>query len=471
MNNIKFSLLFAIGFMLLANSASAQFLVKSADRVVAMVGNEIILASDIESQFMLLESQNGGKLPPNARCLIFDQLLANSLLIAQAERDSIIVSDSEVDEQLDSRINQILGYMGNNEEQFVAYYGISPLGMKEKMRDDMRRQLIVQRMQQNIAQSLSITPREVQEFFGRIPSDSLPYFNSEVELAEIVIKPKVNAQEDEKARKMAETVRTQILEDTSAFCRLAAEYSNDKGSAVQCGRIGFTPRGQLVPEYEAAAYQLDINETSDVVKSEYGYHVIQLLQRLGNNIDTRHILIRPLIHLEDQELAQRRADSLRTLILLDSLTFDQAIQKYSEEPNSKNRNGDITNPANGETFIETGELDPDIFFAIDGLKTGEMTAPLPVISPTGETTYKIIKIRARTEPHIANLADDYARISAAAMEEKRAQHIDNWISRQISKHAVQINWTAIIGNTTIEQDMQNCPAMDKWRARTAEMKP
>lgn len=444
--------------------AQAQFAIYSADKVIATVGNEIILTSDIESQYLLLESQSGGNLPPNARCLIFDQLLSNALLMAQAERDSVLVADTEVDDQLDSRIKQILSYMGNSEEQFVAYYGISPLAMKEKMRDDMRRQLIVQKMQQTVAQSLVITPREVQEFFMRIPADSLPYFNSEVELAEIVVKPKVSAAEDEKARKMAENVRTQILEDSTAFCRLAAEYSNDRGSAVQCGRIGFTPRGQLVPEYEAAAYQLDIMEISDVVKSEYGYHVIQLLQRLGNNIDTRHVLIRPLIHLEDQELAQKYADSLRTLIMVDSFTFDQAIQKFSEDPNSKNRNGDMTNPATGEPIFETGDLEPDIFFAIDGLGVGEITAPLPFSTPTGETYYKILKIRNRTEPHVANLRDDYARISMAAMDEKRAQHIADWTLRQISKHSVQINWDAVLGNgQTIRAEGADCEALKKWQ--------
>jgi peptidyl-prolyl cis-trans isomerase SurA len=413
---------------------------------------------------MLLASQGNGNLPPNARCLIFDQLLSNALLMAQAERDSVIVSDEEVDEQLDSRINQIMGYMGNNQEQFIAYYGISPLGMKEKMRDDMRRQLLVQKMQQTISQNVGITPREVQEFFDRIPKDSLPYFNSEVELAEIIIKPKVNAEEDEKARKTAESVRTQILEDSSAFCQLAAEYSNDRGSAVQCGKIGFTPRGQLVPEYEAAAYQLDVNEVSDVVKSEYGYHVIQLIQRLGNNIDTRHVLIRPLIHPEDITLAEENAAKLRQLILLDSMTFDQAIQKYSEDANSKNRNGDMTNPATGETFFETGDLEPDIFFAIDGLGVGEMTAPLPFTTPTGETYYKIIKIRNRTEPHVANLGEDYARISAAAIDEKRTTNIDNWTNRQISKHSIQINWDAVLySSKTIREEMSACPAMAKWQ--------
>lgn len=455
---------FIASMSLSAVAAHAQFLIQSADRVIATVGNEIILTSDVEAQYMLISSQMGGKIPENARCLLLDQLLANALMITQAERDSVIIKQEEVDAQLDSRIEQILAYMGGNESQFVAYYGMSPIAMKEKMRDDMRRQMTVQRMQQKATEAITVTPKEVQAFFSRIPKDSLPYFNSEVELAEIIIKPHVNAEEDAKARQTAERLRTQLLEDSTQFCTLAFDYSNDRGSAVQCGVIGFTPRGQLVPEYEAAAYQLDPMELSDVVKSQYGYHVIQLLQRLGNNINTRHILIRPLIHLEDQELAQRRADSIRTLILLDSLTFDQAIQKFSEEESSRTRNGDMTNPQTGESFFETGDLDPDIFFAIDGLKVGEISAPIAFQAANGETHFRLIKIRARTEPHAANLSDDYSRIYAAALEEKRNNAVANWTRRQIPKHAITVNWDAKLGDKTLRQLFAECDFLQKWRA-------
>lgn len=459
--------IFPLGLCLLMsilsnNSSQAQQLISSADRVIATVGNEIILSSDIDAQYMILKNQGGDKIN-STRGLILDQLLANALLAAHAERDSVEVTDTEVDEQLDSRINQILAYMGNNQEQFAAYYGFTPIAMKEKMRDDMRRQLLVQKMQQKISSSVSITPKEVKEFFERIPKDSLPYFNSEVEMAEIIIKPKVNQEEDNKARFTAEELRVQLLENDSVFCELAQQYSNDRGSAAQCGRIGLMPRGQLVPEYEAAAYRLDPNEISEVVKSEFGYHVIQLIQRLGNSIDTRHILIRPLIHLEDQELAKKAAENIKTLILLDSFNFDQAIQKFSEEEMSKNRNGDIINPNTGETLFETGDLEPEIFFAIENLKIGEMTDPLEFTDAMGNTYYRIIKLRNRTEPHIANLSDDYNRISKAALEEKRALQVNNWILKQIPKHSITINWNAPIGKSTLAEETKNDTALDKWR--------
>ena len=439
----------------------AQQLITSADKVIATVGNEIILASDIEAQYILLKNQGGA--PENARALILDQLLSNALLVAHAERDSVVVEDTEVEEQLDSRINQILAYMGNSTEQFTAYYGFSPVAMKEKMRDDMRRQLLVQKMQQKISGGVSITPKEVKDFFERIPKDSLPYFNSEVELAEIVIKPKVSQEEDNKARFTAEELRVKLLDSDSLFCELAQQYSNDRGSAAQCGRIGLMPRGQLVPEYELEAYRLDKNEISEVVKSEFGYHVIQLLQRLGNSIDTRHILIRPLIHLEDVELAKKFADSIKQLILIDSISFDQAIQKYSEEEMSKNRNGDMVNPATGETLFETGDLDPEIFFAIENLRIGEITDPIEFKDPMGNTFYRLIRLRNRTEPHIANLADDYHRIAKAALEEKRTKQVNEWTIKQIPKHAISINWNTPFGKSTLADYTKNEPIMDKWR--------
>lgn len=430
----------------------------TADRVVATVGNEIILWSEIEAQYMLMRDKSQGKTPENARCLIFGQLLANSLLLAQAERDSVLAKDEDVDAQIDSRIREILNYMGGDESQFKLYYGITPLDMKERMRDDMRKQLVVQKMQGQISQNLTITPREVQDFFARIPKDSLPYFNSEVELAEIVVKPKINAEEDAKARKTAEMVRTMILEDTSRFAELAYQYSNDRGSAERGGAIGVTRRGQLVPEYESAAYSMTKGEVSEVIKSEYGYHVIQLNERLGNNINTRHVLIRPLVTLEDEEAAARRLDSIRNLILRDTLTFDQAIQKYSEDETSKNRNGDVLNPQTGESIFETGDLDPEVYFATEKLKIGEMSEVMAFDIQGGGKQYRIIRLRNRTRPHVANLADDYSRISQAALEEKKARYLDTWVDKYIPRHSVQILWDA-----ELEAWLGKCPNLEKWK--------
>lgn len=444
-----------IAFLTLFAPLKAQF--TSADQVIATVGNEIILLSDVESQYMLMAEKMRSDMPSNARAAILDKLLSNALILAQAERDSVLASEDEVGQQLDSRIDEILAYMGNSQEQFYTYYSMTPAEMKLKMQDDMRKQLIVQKMQGKMTDNVTVTPREVSEFLARIPKDSLPYFGSEVELGEIIVKPKVSAAEDEKARKTAETVRTMLLEDTSRFAEIAYEYSNDRGSAEQGGMIGFTPRGNLVPEYEAAAYALSKGEISEVVKSEYGYHVIQLLARLGNNINTRHVLIRPLINLEDEELAAKYLDSIRNLIIRDTFTFDQAIQRFSEDKTSRTRNGDITNPNTGQPFFETGDLEPNVFFAIEKLKVGEMTPVLEAASPTGERYFRIIRLRNRTLPHVANLKDDYYRIYSAALEEKKNKSMDTWVNKYIPRHSVEL-----FLDPSLKAKMGDISILERW---------
>lgn len=437
--------------------ASAQL---NADKIIATVGTELILWSDVESQYKLMESQMGGKMPEKARCAILDRLLTNAVLLVQAERDSVTVGEEEVDAQLNSRVEEILRYMGGNESQFISYYGFSPLEMKEKMREDMKKQLLVQKMQGQIAQGLSITPQEVKAFYGRIPKDSLPYFKSEIELAELVVKPKVSPAEDESTLRTATLVREQLLADTSRFCELAAYHSNDPGSAKQCGMIGITPRGNLVPEYESAAYTMDKNEISEPIKSEYGYHIIQLLARLGNNINTRHILFKPLINPEDKEKARLYLDSIRNLMVTypDSFSFDKCIQRFSEETTSKSRNGDVVNPQTGESYFETGDLEPEVFFAVEKLKVGEISEVLEFPTPTGEIIYKIYKVRNRTQPHVASLKEDYARIQSAALSEKKSGYVNTWLLKKIPLHAVQLRFDA-----ATDAFFGGCPILDKWK--------
>lgn len=428
-----------LAFVLMSKLSFGQ---SQIDRVAAIVGHDVILVSDIEAQFKLLESQSGGKMPQDARCMIFDQLLSNALIHSEAEKDSVSANESEVESQLESRLREILRYMNNDPEQFKLYYGKTPEEVKDEMRDDMRRQLVIQKMSQQIMQTVTVTPREVKEFFETIPKDSLPYFNSEVELGELVLKPKVNPEEDRKARERAEDLKKR-LEGGADFAELARKYSDDKGTAGRGGDLGITSRGSFVPEFEAAAYSLEKNEISQVVKSEFGYHIIQLLDRLGNNIATRHILVKPEITPADLQAAKKEIDSIRTLILLDSFTFDQAVQKFSQEDFSKTRAGIMMNPNSGESHWELGDLDPEIYFAIDKLKVGEISNPIEFSSPYGESIFKIVRLRSKSTPHVANLRDDYSRIQQAAVESKKSKHISDWVNKKIAKNYIEIKITAL----------------------------
>lgn len=429
---------------------------KQVDRVIAVVGNHIILQSDLEAQVKLLENQNkGATLPENARMLVFDQLLANALMLAEAEKDSLVVEDAEVQAQLDSRVQHILGYMNNSTEKFKEFYGMRPSEFKDFMRDQMRDQLMQQKMQQQIMSTISITPSEVKKFFQTIPKDSLPYFSSEVELAEVVVKPKINPIEDNRAKQLARNLLIQIVSDSVDFELLAQKYSDDRGSAALGGNLGVQPRGNLVPEFEAAAYQLKPYEVSDVVKTKYGYHIIQLLSRLGNTIDTRHILIRPKITVEDREEAFSNLDSIRNLILADSITFSAAIAEHSEEEFSKTRAGRIINPMTGEPYFELGDLDPSIYFAIDGLEEGEITKVVEYETPTGDKQFRIVKLLQRTEPHVANLKDDYSKIRNAALEAKKGRFIAEWIDSKIPNNYIEIKKEHLGAD-------KNSPSLKKW---------
>ena len=462
-NTFFFTCILALFINITGLSAQQQI-----DRVAAVVGNEIILVSDMEARLKLMEAQGTGALPENARCLIFDQLLSEALIVSEADKDSLVVGETEVEAQLDSRINQILQYMGGDPQKFLEYYGKTIQAVKDEMRDDMRRQLIMQKMKGQIMQEVTITPKEVKDFFEKIPRDSLPYFNTEVELGEIVVNPKVNAVEDKKAREKAVELRMRIMEQGADFAEIATKYSDDPGTAQRGGDLGITARGSFVTEFEAAAYQLDKMEISQVIKSEYGYHIIQLIERLGNNIHARHILIKAEITEADHELAKKRIDSIRTIILLDSLTFDQAAQRFSEDDFSKTRAASLLNPQTGEAYWELGDLSPEIYFAIEKMKVGEITQPIEFGSPFGEMVYKIIKIRNRTSPHIANLKDDYSRIQAAATEEKRSRYIQEWVSKKIMRNYVELKFSAMGEYSDYLVDkkgLSTCPSLSRWMAK------
>lgn len=439
-------------FTLLTLSGTAQ---KRAilDKVVAIVGGEIILLSDLEEQYAYLESQRG-VLPPNARCTVLDNIMLNKLLLNQAKLDSVVVSDAEVEDEINARIDRILTYMNNDIATFENYYGQTIAEVRDQMREDQKNQVITQRMQAKIQSGITITPSEVKAFFNRIPRDSLPYFNAEVEISEIVYKPKVNPDERRRAIEKLESLRKRIVEGGEDFGALARKFSDDGGSARADGNLGWTKRGVFVPAFEAAAYKLEKGEISPVVETEFGFHIIQLLDRRGNTINTRHILIKPEITREDQQLAYRFLDSVRTLILNDSISFSLAVKRFGhKEVQSYNNDGRMVNPASGNSFFQVNELDPDVYFAIDTLKVGDISKPFEFDGPDGETYYRIVKLLSRVPPHRASLAQDYSKIQKAAIEAKKAEALSQWVAEKIGSTYI-----------FIDPAYANCRDLEKWHS-------
>ena len=421
------------------------------DKVVAKVGDEYVLLSEVEEQFSYAKEQRKD-LPDSYRCLVLDQILVNKLLVAQAKIDSLYPKDEELEQQLTARFEKILEYMGGNEQQFIDYYGQTPGAMKESMRDDMRDQIMGDKMKAKVLADVSVTPSEVREFFKNIPKDSLPYFNQEVEISEIVYKAKPNDLQKKLAKDKLTDIREQISSGKVPFEDLAKKFSQDPGSGREGGDLGWAKRGKFVPEFEAAAYKLEPGEMSEVIESEFGFHIIQLIDRRGNTIHTRHILIKPEVTDEDYLLARQTLDSVKLRLVKDSMNFSYAVKTFGDKNSQSYHNdGRLTNPASGNNIFETRDLDPDTYFAIDTMKVNSISSAIEVALPTGEKYYRLIKLNSKTVPHKANLSQDYSKIQTATLEQKKSQALVKWIERRAQNTFVQI-----------DPMFRNCPSLDKW---------
>lgn len=417
------------------SNISAQVLV---DKVVAKVGSENILLSEIEDEYGYLKTSKQN-VDPSVKCDILTNLIAQKLIVYQAKVDSVEVTDEEVETQLDFRFESILRQMNGDEEFFKEYYGATVSEMKDRFREDQKQKILAERMQSKLIDKISITPNEVKQFYNNIPVDSIPYLSSEVELAEIVMKPVVNAVEKQKALTQITELRERILKGED-FATLATKYSKDVESAKKGGDLGYARRGFFVPEFESAAFTLQIDEVSDIVESEFGFHIIQLLERKGNTIKTRHILIIPEITDADRNLAKHQLDSIRTLLVNDSISFENAVKRHSLKTlQSYSNNGRLKNPNTGNNYFDTKDLDPDTYFAIDKLKENELSKVIEMKDPKGEKMYRLLKLYSRSKPHKANLKQDYDKIAYFAKEGKKSKYFNTWLDERMKKTYIHVD--------------------------------
>lgn len=449
---MKKQMLAVLAIALFSSPIFAQNSRAVIDKVVAGVGQEIILLSEVEEQFAYANSRSA-KVPADYRCNILQELLIQKLLINQARIDSIVVTEEEVQSQVDARFDRIVAQMGGDESRFEEFYGVPVNIMREQISNDMKNQLVAERMQQGVIATVKVTPAEVKDFFAAIPKDSLPYFSSEVEIRELVLKPKVNATQRQIALDKALDIRKRLVEGKEEFDVLAKKFSEDPGSALAGGDLGFVKRGTFVPEFEASAYNLDKDELSEIVESPFGFHVIQLLERRGNSIHTRHILIKPDITKEDLLATKLQLDSIKKEIEADRLTFSAAVKKFGDKnTQSFNNDGRVTNPKSGNTFYELADLDTDIYFAIDPLEAGKLTAPIEFKDDSGDKFYRLIRLESRSKPHKANLKTDYSKIQTACLEQKKAGYMSNWMAEKSLTTYLQID-------ADFEKDCPNLAAL------------
>lgn len=421
------------------------------DKIIATVGDKIILTSDVEQGY--LQATNQGITGEYLRCDVLDQLLLEKMFIHQAVLDSLVVSEEEVEGELESRLRYFISLFNGDTEKLESYYNKSLDEIRADFKDDIRELLLARRMQSQVVNNISVTPSEVKAFFEQIPVDSLPYFNAEVELAELIIKPQITQAAKEAVRTKLREIKG-MIEDGRDFAKLAKTYSEDPGSAPSGGDLGMMERGQLVGEYEAAAFKLQAGELSGIVETQFGFHLIQLIERRGNKIHTRHILIKPEISDEQLEATETYADSIRMLIVNDSISFADAVARFSEDELSQKSGGILINQQTGQPIFEMNQLDPSIYFAIDTLKAAEISAPVLFDERDGSQVIKLFHVISRTKPHLANLKDDYNKIQNVVKAQKQQEALEKWIKRYVPRTYIAIDEVYL---------STGCPILDKWQ--------
>jgi peptidyl-prolyl cis-trans isomerase SurA len=450
MKNLKNIFLVAF-FSMLLGSTTAQ--TTQIDKVIAVVGDNIILHSEMEAQYQQMIAQNQGELSPDMRCTIFDNLLLERLFLAQAMLDSVTTTPEEVDAELDRRIKYFISVFGSK-EKLEEYYGKSIIELKDDFKTDIEKQLLSDKMKGKAFAGLKVSPAEVKEFYDRIPKDSIPYFNSELELGQIVMLPKVSEQEKEFARKKLEGIRNDIIQGAD-FSVKAIQYSEDPGSYLDGGNLGMIERGELVPEFEAVAYKLKEGEMSDIVETPFGYHLIIVDEKRGDKLKARHILIKPKVTRMDLAVIRERMDSILHQLQVDSLTWREAVNQYSDDEQSKSVGGLMSNTKNGTSYFEKADIDGTLIFSIDRMKVGDYSDVLPhtVQDRTGEQKqgFRIIWLKSESQPHPASLDQDYSKIQAAAKSEKQQRALEDWMKLHRGKNFVRI-----------DESMKGCPQMTKW---------
>lgn len=407
------------------------------DQVLAVVGNNIILKSDVENQYLQMIAQ-GADSYGDIKCEIFEDLLFQKLLLNQAKVDSIEVTESEVEQRLEARLAMIINQAGS-QEALVEYFNKPMDEIKSDLRKLLREQLLTQKMQSKITENIKITPSEVRNYFKSLDKDSLPLINSQLEIAQITREPKIYPEQidaiKEKLNKYIERVN-----NGDKFSTLAILYSQDPGSAKNGGELGYITRHDLVSEFAAVAFNLkEPNEISGIVETDFGYHIIQLIDRKGERINVRHILLTPKVSRLEKKKVLAVLDSIADVVRKDSLTFAKAAIKFSNDEETKINGGVLINPATGNSHFQADEIDYSTYYAIKDLKISEISEPVESVDRKRKTIYKIITVITRTDPHVANINTDYQYLQNLALSEKKVTAVDKWIDNKQKDTYIRID--------------------------------
>jgi peptidyl-prolyl cis-trans isomerase SurA len=423
---IATQLLLVLGlFVSLKSSGQGQQGV-SLDKIIARVDNHYILNSELEDMYNQYKTE--GRTAPE-KCQLLESLIINKMLLAKAEIDSVVVDDKEVDGELDAKMGYMIQRFGS-EKNIVEAYGKSIDNLKNELRQQVKEQKVVEKMQRTISGNVKITPNEVRKFFNAIPKDSLPYIPSEVEIGHIVKLGTVTREQKDKLRQQLVELK-QRAEKGEDFATLAQIYSEDLGSAKNGGDLGFAKRGAMVPEFEGAALALKPGEMSEPIESQYGFHLIKMVETRGAEYHARHILLRPDYNKgTDMSQAIRSLDSLRNLIKVDTLKFAKAALDNSDDKMTAESGGLIQDRNTGASKLTLdASMDPALYFAIDTMKVGDISAPVSYRTEDGSSAMRIIWYKSKSEPHTANLRDDYEKMAQIVLSNKRNNALEEWFKK------------------------------------------
>jgi len=393
------------------------------DKIIARVDDQVILQSDVEKEFQLYQAQGGEAPVPGLKCQILEGILINKLLLARALAKGIAIKKAEVESYLNREMQGILSRVGS-EAMLERYTGKSIQTFKEELRGLIKERLAIERMRDKIINDISITPTEVQAFFDKLPNDSLPYYSAEVEVRQIVRYPVLSQQDKASIIERLQALKAR-LQAGEKFEELARQYSEDPGSASSGGELGFWKLGELVPAYEKAALALEPGEISDPVETQFGFHLIQLIERQKDRYNSRHILIKSSASKPDLQGAMAYLDSMRNEVLAGHTTFERAAKECSEDIATAQQGGLLTGTYGG-LRIPIDDLPSEVFFIVDKLAPGAISEPIVFTTAIGKQAVRIVYLKEKIPPHQANLQQDYEKIYQMALNAKKATALNEW---------------------------------------------
>ena len=427
-----------VAFCGFINVTGVQAQDKIVDQIVAVVGSNIIMKSDIEGMYMQNQAQ-GITSDGDMKCEILENFLIEKLLLAEAELDTTIeVTDNQINQNLDQRMQYFIKNLGS-EKAVEDYFKKSIPQIKADLEEVIRNQQMTSQMRNKIEGKVTVTPAEVRYNYRNMDSDKVPMIDAQVEYAQISVYPPISLEEENQIKARLREFKKRI-EDGESFATLAVLYSEGP-SAPNGGELGYMGRAQLDPAYAAAAFNLKGDRVSNVVKSDFGYHIIQLIDRKGEQINTRHIILKPKPSPEAMERASASLDSLSALIRKGRISFEDAALHYSADKNSRNGGGIAINPYTMSSKWKQEELDPEISKVLDKMKENEISDPFLTIDDKQRSVYKIVKLISRTKEHRANLQEDYQQLNDLYLEKKKEAALDKWISEQQAKTYIHIDDT------------------------------